>query len=396
LAGKNDLENSVVNINEAASERWLKRGVSLLDDESYEDALDSFRRAYELNPDSVDAIHYLAQELFMQGDAQEAEKLLRHGLEVKPTTGIYRTLAAILMDDPERVGQINNIIRTVREDLNDEKIADLVEGHFRIETNDGERAAELFQRVLDSEPDNDEAEEGLARALNLIGINLSEAGHNEEAMFVFRKAIGLDPWCSAPHVNLGNCFCATGKNIRARRSYQRGIELEPDNPQAHFNLARLLVDESEFGTAESEFFKVLDIDPGYSDVHAELGRLYSLQGRFDLAIRNYEKELESNPDCVPCVCNLAIAYICTGEFDSGERLLKKALDIEEDPFTLYTLAGLYASLNRDLDSISLLERAATLRPSWLCDYLRSDEKFNNIRANPRFAEMLESLVHASS
>lgn len=383
-------------IKEAASERWLKRGINLLDDEAYEAALESFRRAHEINPDSVEAIHYLAQELFMQGDEPEAEKLLRHGIGIKPTTGMYRTLAAILMDNPERADEINNIIRTVREELNDEKIADLIEGHFRIETNDGERAAELFRRVLDSEPDNDEAEEGFASALNLIGINLSEAGRNEEAMFIFKKAIGLDPWCSAPHVNLGNCFCATGNNKRARRSYQRGIELEPDNPQAHFNLARLLVDESEYESAEAEFLQVLDIDPVYSDVHAELGRLYSLQGRFELAISRYEKELESNPECVPCVCNLAIAYICTGKVLAGERMLKKALDMEEDPFTLYTLAGLYASLNRDADSISLLERAATLRPSWLFEYLRSDEKFNNLRANPRFAVMLESLASASS
>jgi tetratricopeptide (TPR) repeat protein len=386
----------IVKIKEAASNRWLKRGVKLLDEESYEAALAAFRRAVDSDPDSTEAIHYLSQELFMQGDTEESEKLLRRGIEIKPTVGMYRTLAAILMDNPERIAEIKSIISSVRDELEDCKNADFIEGHLEIENDNGARAAELFLHVLETEPDDSEALEGLSRALNLIGIDMSEANRNEEAMFVFKRSIDLDPYCSAPYVNIGNCFCAIGKYKRARSAYMKGIELDPDNPQAHFNLARLLADNSEFELAEAEFLDVLEIEPDYPDAHAELGRLFSLQGRFIPAIEHYRKELDLNPNCMPCICNLAIAYICTGKVIDGEQLLKKALEIEEDPFTLYTLGGLYASLNRDTDSIAMLERAATLRPAWLFEYLRSDEKFNNIRSNPRFAAVLKFLADASS
>jgi len=386
----------IIDIREIESNRWLRRGIALLDDEAYEAALNAFRRAHESNPDSVDAIHYLAQELYMQGDAAEAEKLLRRGLEIKPTVGVYRTLAAIILDNPKRIEEIPQIIAAVREKLGDQKNADLIEGHYELEKNNGAAAAEFFRRALDADPENGEAAEGLSRALNLIGIDLSEAGNNEEAIFTFKKAIDLDPYCSAPQVNIGNCFCALGRLERARRAYEIGIELDPDNPQAHFNLARLLVDESRYEDAEAEFLEVLRIDPEYPDAHAELGRLFSLQGRFERAIDHYEKELELNPDCTPCMSNLAIALICIGRVAEGEGLLKKALSIEEDPFTLYTLGGLYASLNRDADSLAMLERAASHRPAWLFEYLRSDEKFNNIRSNPRFTAVLKFLADASS
>ncbi len=386
----------ITELRERGSRIWINRGIEHLDVEAYEAALEAFKRAYELDPQSPQAVQYLAQELYFQGKPAEAERLLKDAIDVSSDVLLYRTLCAIVLEDSSRRDEALEIIKKVRNVCGDEKTAVILEAHYEIENNNGARALYLFQSILDSDPKNQEASEGVARALNLIGIDLSESGKNEEAIFTFKRAIEFDPLWSAPQVNLGNCYCNIGDTERARSAYLHGIELEPDNPQAHFNIARLYADEENYDAAESELLEILDIEPAYPDIHFELGRIYSLQGRFAESVEQYEMELKANPDCIPCLCNLAIAYINGGLVDEGEKTLKKALGIEEDPFTLYTLAGLYATMDRESDSITLLERAAGFKPTWLVDYLRTDEKFDRLRENPRFNAVLLTLAQDAS
>ena len=389
------IENSTINFRAEGARRWIDRGLGYLDDDSYDAALHAFSKAYEIDPDSPDAILNLAQELYMQGRFEESEKMVRRGLKIKPGVEMYRILAAILLEDGNRVEEISSIVKNVRETCGDKHSADLLEAHYQLEKNNLEKSIYLFQSVLDSEPENEEALEGVARALNLLGIDKSEAGFHSEAVFLFKKALRLDPRWSAPHVNLGNCYSSLGKIESAINAYLDGIELEPDNPQAHFNLARILVEQNRFDEAESELIDVLEIDPHYPDAHAELGQIQNYRGKFLSAIDHFQKELDLNPESVPCLCNMAIACICCGKASDGEEMLKRALKIKEDPFTLYTLAGLYASLQRDTDSLSMLERAARYKPSWLPEYLRADEKFDRFKTNPRFVEMLSCLADSS-
>ncbi|HOX29134.1 MAG TPA: tetratricopeptide repeat protein [bacterium] len=382
----------IKNLRQEGSRRWVKKGLARLDEESFESALEAFHRAYELDPESADAARHFAHELYMHGKSEEAEKLVRKSLEKGPDPGLYRILAAILLDESARIGEVELLIEEVRTTCRDERTASIIQGHLELERNKPEIAVDLFNKVLDEDPENNtEASEGLARALNLIGIDLSEKGANEEAIFTFKKAADLDPWWSAPHVNLGNCFCALGRNDAARRAYTRGIRLEPDNQQARFNMGRLLCEEGDLTGAEAEFLEVLDIDPEYPDANAELGRIYSLLSRFDLAIDKFQRELELNPDSVPCICNLGIACICSGKQEEGEKYLLKAVETEEDPFTLYTLAGLYATQDRTSDALAMLERAAKTDSPWLAEYLREDDKFESMNNLPGFKLLLETL-----
>lgn len=383
-------KNMVSYLRERGSRIWIKRGIEHLSTEEYEDALDAFSRAHDLDPESIEALRYYSQELYLHGKSEDAERIIRRALEEKPDVLLYRTLCAIMLDDPARRDNAMDVVETVRTVCGDEKAARILEAHCEVEMNNGDRALQLFLDVLGKDPANLEAKEGVARALNLIGIDLSESGKDREAMFVFKRAAVFDPLWSAPLVNLGNCYCNIGDTRRAHMVYERGLELEPENPQAHFNLGRLLSDEEEYDAAEFEFFIILEMDPDYPDANFELGRIYNFRGDYERAIKHYETELKRTPESIPCLCNLAISCISANKPEEGEKLLNRAIEIEEDPFALYTLAGLYATTERDTDSISLLERAADSKPTWLVDYLRTDEKFDRLRTNPRF----EAVIHA--
>ncbi|HOY64008.1 MAG TPA: tetratricopeptide repeat protein [bacterium] len=387
---------TIKSIKSAGVKRLLDTGNRMLDMENYDEALVAFKNAYELDSSSSEAALCLAQELYMQGLTEESESVARKSLASEDNVEMLRLLTAIVLDDPARLDEAEEIIKRVRDDCGDEKTAALLEGHRLIEKCDGYTAYEMFKFALEVDPANEEALEGMSRALNLIGIEISEAGDNEAAVFMFKRAARLDPSWSAPYVNLGNCHSALERLDLARRCYVKGIDLEPDNPQAHFNLGRLMSECGEDDSAEIEFLASLDIDPDYPDANGELGRIYSIKGRFDLSVIHYEKELDANSDCPHCMCNLAVACLCDGDARRGEQLLRQSLEIEEDPFALYALAGLYASLDRETDSIQMLERAACQKPAWLFDSLRNDDKFERFRSDKRFIEIIEKLANNKS
>jgi tetratricopeptide (TPR) repeat protein len=387
---------SIKNIKSAGVKRLLDSGARMIDMENYDEALIAFKSAYEMDPDSSEAALCLAQELYMQGLTEESESIARKSLASENNVEMLRLLTAIILDDPQRLDEADEVIKRVRDECGDVKTAALLEGHRLIEKCEGYKAYDMFKSALEADPENEEALEGMSRALNLIGIEISESGDNEAAVFMFKRAARLDPSWSAPYVNLGNCHSALDRLDLARRCYVKGIDLEPDNPQAHFNLGRLMSECGEDDSAEIEFLASLDIDPDYPDANGELGRIYSVTGRFDLSIIHYQKELDANPDCPHCMCNLAIAYLCYGDTQKGEELLRQSIEIEEDPFALYALAGLYASLDRGTDSIRMLERAAYLKPAWLFDSLRNDDKFERFRSDKRFIDIIEKLADNKS
>ncbi len=56
-----DRESKITEFRERGSRIWINRGIEHLDMEAYEAALEAFKRAYELDPHSPEAVQYLAQ-----------------------------------------------------------------------------------------------------------------------------------------------------------------------------------------------------------------------------------------------------------------------------------------------------------------------------------------------
>jgi len=96
----------------------------------------------------------------------------------------------------------------------------------------------------------------------------------DEAIELYKKAIGINPDFASAHANLGVTYMNKGRLKEALVTLQKAIDLDPQNAGTHYNL----------------------------------GLVYDKMGKLDEAILAYEKSIAINPGFARAYQNLGIAY----------------------------------------------------------------------------------------
>jgi len=205
-------------------------------------------------------------------------------------------------------------------------------------------ASVMYRQILESEPDNVEAnhllgviehENGnLAAAADLIGKavasypghftaqnnlgNVLAAMNNPaEAEQCYRRALKLKPDYAMAHNNLGNMLRDGGKTKEAERSFRRAIELQSDYGVALRNLGCLLTERGQFDEAGAYLQKALDLNPGQPEAHNDMGNLFKDSGRFDAARACYGRAIEIDSGYAEAHYNMAMASFMEGDLKQG-------------------------------------------------------------------------------
>ena len=101
----------------------------------------------------------------------------------------------------------------------------------------------------------------LAIVYNELGIALSAAQRNEEAIFHYKTAIALKPSLIKPYYNLGIVLANDGKIDEAISQYKMAIKLNPNHSYAHYNLGIILLQQGNLKEAIYHFKETLRITP---------------------------------------------------------------------------------------------------------------------------------------
>jgi tetratricopeptide (TPR) repeat protein len=97
-----------------------------------------------------------------------------------------------------------------------------------------ERAADAYQRVLESDPDD-------VVSMNNLAVLLSELGRDlDQALSLVDRAISRYPELSALHDTRGQVLAAMGRADDAIQAYETAISLQPESLKWRVNLARHL------------------------------------------------------------------------------------------------------------------------------------------------------------
>jgi tetratricopeptide (TPR) repeat protein len=161
----------------------------------------------------------------------------------------------------------------------------------RHQAGDFERAEELYQCVLENDPDN-------LNALQLTGLLLHQRGRCADAVALLQQAVAVlqrrgeeAAQHAALYNNLGNALQATGRGSDAVAQYRHG----------------------------------LDLDPRLAELHRNLGNTLLAQGDFTGAIASYETARSLGPLDAKCLHNLAGGYALTDRFAEARGILREAL-----------------------------------------------------------------------
>jgi TolB-like protein/DNA-binding winged helix-turn-helix (wHTH) protein len=292
------------------------------------------------------------------------------------------------------------------------------------------KAIEYFNQAIEKDPNFALAYSGLADCHTLLTLYGDGVSNMTEAQAAAKKALQLDSTLAEAHTSLAAVEILHDWDWQgAEQEFRRAIELNPNYAQAPHWYGNLLLDpEGRHEEAITEMRRAQELDPFSLIIHADTGFAYYLAGRYEPALQAYQKVLAANPNFVPVHFYLAKYYLQTGQYDlwltesvTDDRLAglpDRAQSLERSyarggfraaieemagtpqsgtvtngkPFRTDSCSSAEANavLGRNVPALSALEDCYRVSKVALV-YLKVDPVWVNLRAEPRFQDLLGRL-----
>jgi len=226
----------------------------------------------------------------------------------------------------------------------------LSRGLMAVEQGDAAGGEQIFRGILEIDPRN-------AEALNGLGVISSSKGDMNAAERYLRQAVEIDSQNSQYHRNLGFVYAGRGRLKRALRSLAEVVRLDPEDTEARYRLAWVHQGRGEIADFETALRELLDIDAGHAEANNDLGCLLAQQGRLDDAAPFLRHSVETEPGNAAFRSNLANTLMMTGDVVRARDEFAAA--VENDPGHVEALKGL-AMAERVLGNLDEAMKAAEM------------------------------------
>ncbi len=196
--------------------------------------------------------------------------------------------------------------------------------------------------------------------------SLHARGSLVEAEALYREVLQSQPDEVEAMEGLGVLMFHSGRFDAARALFERGLPLVPDSARLHGNLAEVLRLLGRPDLAAGEVQTALALDPGSAQSWNVLGHLALDQRRFGDAVMAYGEAIRLWPRFVPGQINFGIALLALHRRNEAAEALRAALRIEPDNVLALTKLGQALWEPRDPDLVDEAEthcrRALALAP----------------------------------
>ena len=283
------------------------------------------------------------------------------------------------------------------------------------------QAGPYLEKAIALAPDFAAAHAAFAEYLGPRGMELGA-----RAKAAALRALELDETLPSAHRALANVLLAyewdwTG----AEGHYRRALALDPNDGQTHQLWARIPLTTGRFAEAIAARKSAVELSPLSWDAQVQLASAYYMARQYDEATAQLRRILAANPELGPAhlflgavavhehryaeamaegsKCGMACNGRVTGpalarlgrsaEAIAAIEQLKRAIEHEApmlaNPQPSWSLeaARVYAALGRRDDAFACLERAVAERSRDLI-FLRVDEQWDPLRADPRFDDLV--------
>jgi serine/threonine protein kinase/tetratricopeptide (TPR) repeat protein len=199
-------------------------------------------------------------------------------------------------------------------------------------------ALSAFQSVLELDPQNLDAYQGLGRTYDALGRTV-------EAEQAFRHTIEIRPACWSCYNVLGVFLNKHARYSEAADAWRKVTELTPDNVWGYMNVGAVYFNMGQFEMAETYFQRGLQVAPSNADLLANAGTVSFFLERFDEDIRYTKKAIDLKPRKYDYWGNLGDAYRMIPSEAEARVAYKQAISLAEKELTVNP---------KDSDALSLL------------------------------------------
>lgn len=291
---------------EVDQQRWLiNRGRFIQTHSDYFDnaqaqVAEAYQKAYELNPESLDAyyVNFLISELNARGDEAATLEFMEqveetHGENEEVADYIAKVRDSLFDTPEERIAFLESQMERRPDDV--ELVSELFDLYMR--AGDRQKASQLSERLLESNPS--------ARTYEMVARMRLEDGEEAEAFSLYERALEMS-------------------------------ESEDRQRDILFNMGIAQQQMGRLSNARTYFKRALDIDPSFGPAYIAIGDLYVTQvgncGSFErqdravywLAVDYYERAANRDESVANQARQKASSY--RGSFPSAEDLFYEGWD----------------------------------------------------------------------
>jgi type IV pilus assembly protein PilF len=153
-----------------------------------------------------------------------------------------------------------------------------------------------------------------------LGVTAQQAGNVQEALSEFQRAVEMDPDNADAQNALGILLHLSYRRLgEAIEHYQRAIELRPNFSEARTNLANVFLDKGQYDEAIKLYEQVLNdmLYPTPFIAQGNMGWAYYKKGQTEKALENIKAAVTLNPSFCLGYKNLGLIYEQTGHTEEA-------------------------------------------------------------------------------
>jgi len=299
-------------------------------------------------------------------------------------------------------------------------------GHFhwnRRSPEEFRKAITFFEQAIAVDPNYALAFTGLADCYSLLPIYDRSAKATEtmpQARTAILRALAIDDNLAQAHASLGLILAIFDFEwLAAERQFQRAIELSPNSPVSHQRYGELLVNSGRFEEGLAAGRRAVELDPLSQVASLALGIQLNSARRYDDAIAQLQHTLTLGRNFADTNYFLFEAYANQGQYPEAVAAYARQKQLDGEPatevvafkevfareswrgFLQHRIRSLEAQAQPDCDEVAALsarlgdcDRAfAWLQKSYAnrsgkLTHLKVDARYDNLRSDPRFADLL--------
>jgi tetratricopeptide (TPR) repeat protein len=400
-------------------------------------AIEYLEKCKTLQPRNVDALFYLAQAHYLNGELVQAQETILIAARLAPKEAAVLQKAGEYscegndcgpgLDDLLKARKLDPALENIDMDLGmayyklfkhqeaqaileavfrkdpNNLVAALILGEIAAFQGNWEKARGLYEYVLMRKPRN-------ASALKDLGTALVALGKDEEALSPLHEALDIDPSLSDVHFQLGRALRNLGRSEESLREMelyqsirdrahiaQTLVSSEKASQNEHWRECERLLKEKGESAAIAYVNSVAAETHSQLNAYYVIGMVYSEQQRNEDAIRMLNKAAQVSPKDSDIVAFLGRVYLRAHNFEQSELDLKRALEMSpQNQIAFVGMGELQYERGQWIDAARYFDESRTQEVSALllmCDaYVRAGNRGKAREA----AELVRAFAHGDA
>ena len=287
-----------------------------------------------------------------------AEAMLKDCMKVNPNQ-MYSYLALCgLYQSQGRVADLQQVASEGMRRFPEEKRFYLTVGNHAGESEQYEKAIEVFNEGYRRWPDDPSIKKNLANAQLLLGMKLLDKNDNAAAEPHLRQAAKLAENDVEAHLNLGRALHNLNQSVEAVSEFERILTIDPHTPLAHLHRGMVLSALGELDSAVADLGQEIKFNPDYPPSYLIRGQALMKRGDWTAAASDLDLAVQKMPENPKATYARALCLNYLGKTKDAEADFRKTIELDpSNPEPMNALGRLLWLSNLKKEAEDLFRKA---------------------------------------